>query len=78
MKIKKRIKLLFVVFLGDIIRKIYPNFDGFLADIDFSLLNEKYWNITSIGTQRYARKKKYGLFGLCLMEKDINDNTNNR
>ena len=70
MKIKNRIKLIFVILLGDIIIKIYPSFDAFIHGIDFGLLNKKTWDITSIGTQRYARKKKYSYLGLCLVEGD--------
>jgi len=75
--IKEKIKLWFVLFLMKITAKIYgqTSLDGFLHNIDFNLLNKKYWNIkTNINedgkSYKSARYKKYGLFGLCLFDKE--------
>ena len=73
-KTKEKIKLWFVVLLCNVVGKMYGEntLDGFIHDVDFSLLNERYWNIRKNegSTIRTARLKKYGYFGLCLFEKE--------
>ena len=73
---KGKIKLWLVIFLCNVVAKFYgkSSLDGFIHSVDFSLLNEKYWNIRRDCSDglRSARLKKHGLFGICLFEKKAN------